>query len=385
MTCSAAVAALPVLVGTMSSSADDINVVDSSAIFIGTTDDEGWAKYGFSDHGSDGSKPMARKKAEVKKEEEQAQETEQEKEQEKEDEVIGKLSHMAIDPVPSKEPLPKDTPLLDAVPSKEPLPKSSSSVDAADNDSKESFPGPMVDAAPSGSVNVDSFEAEPLPFSEKLQDHTGEADFDPMEDSKGNEELMLESTSAPDKDVSMTSDVKKTSLPSGRSGFGISQTLPASLAQLSPFIRDPSISLSNAPDSDSNVPVHDPAPPGSLPRKSSLKRRSQSRGRGSQQHESRSRSRTSVERRADDGKKPGVSTISGSALPGAHLGPTISALQLFAGISSSGRRHPWIEIGSETVGVGQIFTSVCICTTIVTFPLHTQGHWQHAQSAPMLA
>ena len=91
----------------MSSSAEDINMVDSSAIFIGTTDDEGWAKYGFSDHGSDGSKPMARKKAEVKKEEESAKEKEQEKEQEKEDEVIGKLSHMAIDPVPSKEPLPK--------------------------------------------------------------------------------------------------------------------------------------------------------------------------------------------------------------------------------------------------------------------------------------
>ena len=131
----------------------------------------------------------------------------------------------------------------------------------------------------------------------------------------------MESSSAPDKDVSMKDDVKKTSLPSGRSVFGISQTLPASLAQLSPFIRDPSIFLSNAPDSDSNAPMRDPAPPGSLPRKSSLKRRSQSRGRGSQQHESRSRSRTSVERRADDGKKPAVSTISGTALPGANIGP----------------------------------------------------------------
>ena len=306
----------------MSSSAEDINIVDSSAIFIGTTDDEGWAKYGVSDHGSDGSKPMARKKAEVKKEDESAKEKEQEKEQEKEDEVIGKLSHMAIDTVPSKEPLPKDAPLLDAVPSKEPLPgsSSSSSVKPAGGDSKESCPGPMVDATPSGSVHVDSFEAEPLPSSEKIHDHTGEADFDPMEDSKGNEELTLESSAAPDKDVSM-GDVKKTSLPSGRSVFGISQTLPASLAQLSPFIRDPSIFLSNAPDSDSNAPMRDPAPPGSLPRKSSLKRRSQSRGRGSQQHESRSRSRTSVERRADDGKKPAVSTISGTALPGANIRP----------------------------------------------------------------
>ena len=58
-----------------------------------------------------------------------------------------------------------------------------------------------------------------------------------------------------------------------------------------------------------------------MPRKSSLKRRSQSRGGGSHQHESRSHSRTSVERRADDGKKPAVSTISGSALPGAQIGP----------------------------------------------------------------
>ena len=238
---SAAVAALPVLVGTMSSSADDIHVVDSSAIFIGTTDDEGWAKHGFSDSGSDASKPMARKKAEVKKEEE-AKEKEQEKEQEKEDEVLGKLSHMAIELVPTKEPLPKTTPPLDA----------------AANDSKESFPGPMVDAASSGSKDVDSFEAEPLPSSEKLRDLTGEADFEPMEDSKGDEELMLESSSVPDKDVSMTSDVKKTSLPSGRSVFGASQTLPASLAKLSPFIRDPSIFLSTAPDSDSNVPVRDP-------------------------------------------------------------------------------------------------------------------------------
>ena len=88
--------------------------------------------------------------------------------------MIGKLSHMAIDPVPSTEPLPKDTPLLDAVPSKEPLPKSSS-VDATGNDSKESFPSPMVDAAPSGSVHVDSFEAEPLPSSEQIRDHAGES------------------------------------------------------------------------------------------------------------------------------------------------------------------------------------------------------------------
>ena len=71
----------------MSTSTDDINVVDSSAIFIGTTDDEGWAKCGFSDTGSDASKPMARKKVEVKDEE--AKEKEQEKEQEKEDEVLG--------------------------------------------------------------------------------------------------------------------------------------------------------------------------------------------------------------------------------------------------------------------------------------------------------
>ena len=300
-------AALPVVVGSMSSSAEDVNVV--TEIYIGTTDDEGWSQYGRTEQES---RVIARKKAEVMKEEESSKE----KDQEKEEEVIGKLSHMAIDPVPSEEPLPK---ALDAVPSKEPLPGSSSScVDVADGDSKESFPSQMVDAPPSDPVHVDSFEAEPLPSSEQIRDHTGEADFEP--ESKGNEELMLQASAPQDKDVSM-GDVKKTSLPSGRSVFGISQTLPASLAQLSPFIRDPSVFMSTAPDSDSNAPKCDPAPPGSLPRKSSLKR-SQSRGRGSQQqHESRSRSRTSVDRREDEGRKPAVSTISGSALPGSHLGP----------------------------------------------------------------
>ena len=162
-----AVAVLPVLVGTMSSLVNDINVVDSSAIFIGTTDDEGWAKYGFSDHGSDGSKPIARKKAEVKKEEEEEdKEKKHEKEQEKENEVLGKLSHMAIEPVPSKEPLPKT--VSESVPSKEPLPNASPLLDAAANDSKESFPGPMVDVPSAGSKDIDSFEAEPLPSSEKI-------------------------------------------------------------------------------------------------------------------------------------------------------------------------------------------------------------------------
>ena len=70
---SAAVAALPVLGGIMSSSADEVNVIDSSTIFIGTTDDEGWAKYGFSDAGSDTSMKVSKKKeVKVEKQDEDA-------------------------------------------------------------------------------------------------------------------------------------------------------------------------------------------------------------------------------------------------------------------------------------------------------------------------
>ena len=74
----------------MSSSADDVNVIDSSTIFIGTTDDEGWAKYGFSDTGSDTATKVARKKK-VKVEEkgeDMDKKDPEEQEKAKEDELV---------------------------------------------------------------------------------------------------------------------------------------------------------------------------------------------------------------------------------------------------------------------------------------------------------
>ena len=98
---SAAIAALPVSDGVMSSSADDMNVIDSSTIFIGTTNDEGWAKYGFSDTGSDSAKKVARKK-EVKveeKAEDSDKKNPEEQEKDKEDELVDRMTVMDLRPV----------------------------------------------------------------------------------------------------------------------------------------------------------------------------------------------------------------------------------------------------------------------------------------------
>ena len=171
-------------------------------------------KYKFSDAGSDASKSVARKKTTMKKENDK--EEDKDKEKAKEEEVLGKLSDMA----------------LDAAPSKEPLPKSSTNSDVSTSgvvpESKESLPGPLVGDAcdKAGSKDDVTSDAEPLPTSEVLDDRSGEVDFDPMDDgAKANEELVLQSSSAPDKDVSMTYDVKKTSLPSDPHTPGASQTL----------------------------------------------------------------------------------------------------------------------------------------------------------------
>ena len=84
----------------MASSSDESNAV-TTPIFIGTRDDEGWSKYGYSDSSAVPDKPLATKKSDVKEEED--------KEKEKEDELADKLSDMAIkpvsDPTPSKESL----------------------------------------------------------------------------------------------------------------------------------------------------------------------------------------------------------------------------------------------------------------------------------------
>ena len=148
---SAAVAALPVFGGVMASSADDMNVIDFSTIFIGTTDDEGWAKYGFPDTGSDSAKKVARKK-EVKVEE-KAEDSEkkkpEEQEKDKEDELVNRMTVMDLKPVvdsTSSKSLPVDPSpsevsagCVDAGDSKESLPSRA-------GDSKESLPSHVPEA-----------------------------------------------------------------------------------------------------------------------------------------------------------------------------------------------------------------------------------------------
>ena len=103
----------------MTSSSDEITVVDSSSTFICTTDDDGWAKYGFSDAGSDTSKKVGRKKvvkAEVEKKDDEVEKKDEEEgrkaeehEKSKENELVDKLNVMHLkpvtDPTPSKESL----------------------------------------------------------------------------------------------------------------------------------------------------------------------------------------------------------------------------------------------------------------------------------------
>ena len=101
----------------MTSSGDDMTVIDSSTIFIGTTDDEGWAKYGVSDTGSDSTKNVARKK-EVKVEE-KAEDSDkkdpEEQEKDKEEELVNRMTVMDLKPVvdsTSSKSLPVDPSLL---------------------------------------------------------------------------------------------------------------------------------------------------------------------------------------------------------------------------------------------------------------------------------
>ena len=92
----------------MASSSNELGAAAVARIYLGTTDEESWHKYGFSDSSVVSEKPVARKK--VKKEEEK----------EKEEELVDNLQGMVID----------KKPFSDLAQSSEPFPAAQSSDQA---------------------------------------------------------------------------------------------------------------------------------------------------------------------------------------------------------------------------------------------------------------
>ena len=185
----------------MASSSDELNIV-TTPIFIGTTDDEGWKKYGYSDSSAVPDKPLAKKKSDVKEEEDK----------EKEDELVDKLSGVPLKPV------------SDPTPSKESLPVTSSTPDVSSSahaaDSKESLPPPAPEvnkeSTPLESMEPD-FSDEPKKGSVDAMEATSSAEselaqplprsrsrVDPLHGNKRAFALLLDGP-LPDKEVLMDS------------------------------------------------------------------------------------------------------------------------------------------------------------------------------------
>ena len=314
---SAALAALPLVGVVMASSGDDMTVVTSSSIFIGTTDDEGWAKYGVTE--SDSTKGVSRKK-EVKVEEkaEDSQKKDPEKqEKEKEDELVNKMTTMDLKPV------------VDPTSSKSlPVDPSSSEVSAgcADaGDSKESLPSHGVDSKESLPSHVPAATEESTPL-ESMEPDFGEEPKKMSVDA-------LEATSSAEAELAQPLPRSRIDpLPGGKSAFALLDgPLPEKEVlvdskpskELAQFVRQKSLLLPT-PDGDSDSAAVQPLPRNMsrdrTPLRSCLARsasrpRSKTRGRDA----TRSRSRASPERRIEDGRvKPSgfvPGHVTGKSLP----------------------------------------------------------------------